>query len=99
MADLSKAPEQVRKFVEAATANAFKAWGEGSIIAKDIMYVNLNDEDLWVVCDNYEKFFSTIYEYDPKGDVWTTRTMYAGDGRVPRTFDEVMADTECIFTG
>lgn len=96
MADI---PEQVKKFVEAATANAFEAWGIDSPIAKDVMYASINDEGLWVVCDNYERFFSTIYEYDPKKGAWTTRTMYAGDERKPYTFELVMADARILFTG
>jgi hypothetical protein len=93
-------PEQVRQFVEAATANAREVLDE--IIAKDVMYAcqEKSYEDRWVVSDNYERFFATIYIYDPKTDTWTTRPWFSDtDDERPYDFNRVMADAAILFTG
>ena len=95
-------PDQVRQFVEAATANAKEAWGEDDIIAKDVMYACQEKSygGRWVIGDNYEKFFPTIYIYDPKTDTWTTRQWFAEtDEEKPYDFSKVMADASILFTG
>lgn len=92
-------PKQVKEFVEAATANAKEAWGEDNIIAKDVMFAERGEDGSWTVSDNYERFFSTIYRFDPKSGAWTIRTMYAGEPEKPYTFEKVMADASILFTG
>lgn len=111
-ADLSTFPEQVRTFVQALIANAKEVEGwevcdleGGKCFADTIPYVKLLSDGRIQVCDNYEKFFDTIYTYTPSADEseragkWEIRWMYAD--REPRsyTFEKCMADAHCMFTG
>lgn len=92
-------PKEVLEFVRAMKANAIEAWGESDPIAKDVVHVEELTSGDWQVSDNYERFFSTIYTFNPAVREWTTRTMYSEGAERLYTHDKCMADAACMFTG
>ena len=73
--DYTKAPEQVRRFVQALIDNAKSAdeeWRKpdmagGKCFAETIPYVSRESDGRIQVCDNYERLFGTVYTYYPPG--------------------------------
>jgi hypothetical protein len=62
------------------------------------------------VCDNYEKFFDTIYTFTPSKDSpegnthspngeWSIRWMYADREPETYSYEKAMADAQIMFTG
>lgn len=96
---MSEMPNPVRQLVVAATENAKAAWGEDDVCAQDVVYACEESDGRWAVSDNYERFFSTIYTYDPASDEWTTRVMYGDCEEKPYPFEKVLADASVLFTG
>jgi hypothetical protein len=98
-------PEQVKTFVDALVANAkqVEGWDEcdlegGKCFADTVVYVKRLEDGSIQVCDNYEKFFDTIYTHSPEGQ-WSIRWMYAD--REPQTYsyEQAMSDASIMFTG
>lgn len=94
--DMSTVPSQVRDFVLAVQANAKEA--EMGDLADDIVHVEKKDDGSYVICDNYERFFSTIYTYKGE-DQWEVRTMFSDSPNRPYTFSKCMSDASIMFTG
>lgn len=111
MIDLATLPEPVRRFVEALRENARRVptWDvpslEGSkCFADTIVYVYATADGRITICDNYERFFSTIYDFrpdpaDPSGGTWSIRQAYSDEPGEPYTFEQAMADAAIMFTG
>lgn len=90
-------PEEVQLFVTALHENAKLAFGDKSF-AESIAGVEMQDDGSIVVCDNYERFFSTMYTYYPDGR-WTVRTMYSEQPEREYDFQRVMCDARIMHTG
>lgn len=105
-AALSEFPDEVRQFVTAMIANAktVEGWAvlefndDTECFADRIPYVKRLSDGSVQICDNIEKFFSTIYRFSPEG-VWTVREMYSDEPPKPYTFEQCMADASIMFTG
>jgi len=102
---LAQAPDQVRQFVHALISNAKEVEGwevcdmeDGKCFADTIAHIEHKEDGRWVVCDNYERFFSLIYTYTVAGE-WTVRRMYGEGGEMPYSFAKCMADASIMFTG
>lgn len=105
---LETLPEQVRTFVQALIANAKEAhegWGEhdyedGRCFADMIPGVESQEDGTYIVCDNFERFFSTMYHFIPEGEGrWEVRNMYGEGGWRPYTYEKALADASIMFTG
>lgn len=105
-AALSEFPDEVQQFVAALIANAkkVKGWealefgGGTECFADRIPYVRRLEDGGFQVCDNFEKFFDTIYKRSADG-VWTIRAMYSDEPERAYTFEQCMADASIMFTG
>lgn len=106
MIDLATLPEPVRRFVEAIRDNALRvpSWDVPSLeggkrFADTVVYVSAKDDGRITICDNYERFFPTIYTYTPSDDTWSIRHMYSEEPAEPYSFEQAMADAAIMFTG
>lgn len=110
MIDLATLPEPVRRFVEALRDNALlvPTWDVPSLegdkrFADTVVYVYSTPDGRTTICDNYERFFSTIYDYTPGADgaegTWTIRHAYSDEPGEPFSFEQAMADAAIMFTG
>jgi hypothetical protein len=105
-AKLDTLPEEVKTFVSALVANAKQVEGwdtcdmeGGRCFADTIPYVKtLDDGESVQVCDNYERFFDTIYTYHPTQG-WSIRWMYADREPESYSYEKAMADAQIMFTG
>lgn len=98
-------PEQVKTFVAALVQNAkqVEEWAicdmeGGKCFADTIPYVKTLEDGSVQVCDNYEKFFDTIYTYHPTHG-WSIRWMYADRAPKSYSYEMAMADANIMFTG
>ena|SRR5277367_80809 len=98
-------PEQVTSFVTALIANAKQVEGwdghdmeGGKSFAETIPYVKRLDDGSIQVCDNYERFFDTIYTHSPQGE-WSVRWMYADRQAQAYSYEQAMSDANIMFTG
>lgn len=110
MTNSAPLPEPVARFVAALRDNALKVedWSTpdlkgGRCFADTVVHVSVKPDGSVTICDNYERFFSTIYTYTPDADSpdgrWTTRRMYSDEPAAPYSFEEAMADASIMFTG
>jgi len=100
MKDISNMPEPVKAFVAAVLANARQVWtddADASFIEK-LVHVDQREDGSVTICDNFEKFFSTIYRVAKDGS-WTIRTMYSDEPERPYSFAKAMADAGILYTG
>lgn len=102
-------PEPVQRFLQALRANALKVEGwdepdsEGKCMADDVIHVSVKPDGRITVCDNYERFFSIIYDFTPEAGNpdgnWKTREMWSSEPARDYTFEKAIADASIMFTG
>lgn len=97
---VSRMNEQVDKFVAAIKENAAKIWTEpdDKDFIDELVYVKVLDDGSVSICDNYERFFSTIYRVDTNGN-WFYRTMYSDMPEREYSFEKAMGDASIMYTG
>lgn len=100
MKDISNMPEPVKAFVAAVLANARQVWTEAAdaSFVEQLIYVGEHEDGSVTICDNFEKFFATIYRVAKDGS-WTIRTMYSDEPERPYSFEKAMADAGIMYTG
>lgn len=109
--DPTTLPGPVQRFLTALRENALQVEGwadmefEGgkACFADRIAYTKVKDDGTITICDNFERFFSTIFEYrpdpaEPNGR-WTIREMYSDEPARAYSFELAMADASILFTG
>lgn len=96
--DLNTLPEQVRNFVTAVQENAHKVEGWDEDFIGSLLYIHPDRDGGWVVSDNYERFFGSVYTYT-YGGKWLVRSMYSEEGDREYTYDKAMGDARIMYTG
>lgn len=110
--DPTTLPAPVRRFVDALRENALKVDGwdvkeleRGTKCMADIViHVSVKSDGRITICDNFERFFSIIYDFtpdpgDPDGGRWQTREMYSSEPAQDYSYEQAMADAAIMFTG
>lgn len=87
------APKEVLALEAAIEANARSAGLE----LPAFVSVNKEDDGSWVLCDNYERYFLTMYVYED--GQWFVRQMYSDTPRKPYSFERAMQDASMMYTG
>lgn len=93
-------PEPVQKFIDAVKENAKQVWNEpgDDDFIDSLLYVDTKKDGSIVICDNYEKFFQTIYRIDTTGN-WHVREMYSERSERMYSFEAAMVDASIMYTG
>ncbi|MFA4971389.1 MAG: hypothetical protein WC683_02165 [bacterium] len=105
-------PEEVRRFVEAVFDNAAKSWSADDNMSKkkwlsdpanqrfvtELLHITVDDEGVFEIADNFERFFDTIFIYSPDGS-WSYRRMFSEDDPKPYSFAQAMHDASIMYTG
>lgn len=87
------APQEVLDLEAAIEANA----KEAELNLPHLVCVEKKDDGSWVLCDNYERYFSTIYVYED--GQWFVRQMYSDMPRKAYSFERAMQDAGMMYTG
>ncbi len=88
-----RVPEEVAAVRDAMQANADRSLSPD--IAKEAVYLHLEDDGTWQLVDNFERFSSLILGY--KDGQWTTRSMYGEERPQKITFGEALANANLFF--
>ncbi len=108
--DPATLPEPVQRFLTALRDNALRVEGwevkdlaGGKCIADRVAHVEVKDNGTITICDNFERFFATMYDYTPDANEpngrWMVREMYSDEPAKPYSFELAMADAAIMFTG
>jgi hypothetical protein len=105
-------PDEVKAFVAAIRDNARKVWNrvedpdstdeENEEFVRTLLHITQLEDGSITVCDNYERFFSLVYRFQPRWKSWSVRSMYPSMSESeerPYTYDKCMGDASILYTG
>jgi hypothetical protein len=92
--------KQVQEFVAAIKENGRKCWNEpeDESFINQLVHVHPESDGSITICDNFERFFSSIYRVDRQGN-WYIRTMFSGEPEREYSFEKAMSDASIMYTG
>ncbi len=91
-------PEQVQAFVAKVRENGATVPGWDEDMVAELLYIDRKEDGSITVCDNFERYFTTIYTYTADGK-WLVRSMWGGGSDRPYTYEKAMSDASIMYTG